>query len=102
MIDAYLTQDITWRPARRRDDGTAITGGDGRTQYEAEQTVKGFILEKFRTVKDSQGQERVSSSEGIVKVEVHPEDYLNGREVIAVNTLMGFGGLTAGRRVYLA
>jgi len=90
----YLTQDIQW---------SQMNGSDnyGKPTYSTAVTIKGRKLGKQKLVKDLEGREIVSDTTVIVVEGVSTGDLIDGREVLAVEDVVTYAGLTPYREVML-
>ena len=93
MLDRYANQSLTWKHF------TAIDAYNEATYSST--TIKGRKETGFKLIRNSQGQETVSSAQVFTESAIEVNDLIDDKLVMAVDTQIKLDGGVGFREVYL-
>lgn len=94
MIDQYANQDIKWTKVKTTDQYDEVLTS-------AVKTIKGRKEDGFRLIRNSAGEETVSTGRVFTTSLVQIDDYLDDRLVIAIETNRKLNGAVGFYTVHL-
>lgn len=94
MISQYANQNINWKKVKTTD------GYDEVATY-TEKIITGRKEDGFRLVRNSAGEETVSTGRVYTESAIQIDDYLDGRLVIAIETARQLNGTVGFYTVHL-
>jgi len=93
LLDRYANQSLTWKHV------TAINEYNEPTYSST--TIKGRKETGFKMIRNSQGQESVSSAQVFTESAIEVNDLIDDKLVMAVDTQIKLDGAVGFREVYL-